>query len=145
MIDCWTDLSIHDFELATECGSTPTAAYVSELLSCSSVPHTGAKLKYFLKWNYKRSFLYHRQDSSSMKMIMLMKENNSQVAVSSFFRNFSWAHHQEVHTFLDKSSPIYLHLLNFHRSIPCKSDVCPQWLSASPWMFQRSPVSLKQK
>ncbi|XP_075882024.1 kinetochore-associated protein 1 [Nelusetta ayraudi] len=45
MIDCWTDLSIHDFELAAECGSAPMVT----------------------------------QDSSSMKMIMLMKENNSEV------------------------------------------------------------------
>lgn len=43
------------------------------------------------KWNCKRFFVYHSQDSSSMKMIMLTKQNNSQVAVSPFTRNYNWS------------------------------------------------------
>lgn len=84
MIDCWTDLSICDFELAAVCDSGPMVKYVSGLY-CVSMLLMNRKLKVLLLVKlFKKLMLFvcHSQDSSSIKMIMLMKENNCEVAVS---------------------------------------------------------------
>lgn len=78
MIHCWPDLTVHDFELTTECGSASMVAYVSVRPERRVLFYT--KLKIFNSFLF---FDYYRQDKGSMRMITLTKQENSQVTAHS--------------------------------------------------------------
>lgn len=48
MIHCWPDLTIHDFELTTECGSASMVAYVSVCQEQSAPFYTNLRLFFFI-------------------------------------------------------------------------------------------------
>lgn len=74
VIHCWPDLTIHDFELITECGSASMVSWVS--LSYISAVHNILNDVYQNKLN-----LCHSQDKGNMKIILLTKQDTSQVSV----------------------------------------------------------------
>uniref|UniRef100_A0AAQ4R031 Kinetochore associated 1 n=1 Tax=Gasterosteus aculeatus aculeatus TaxID=481459 RepID=A0AAQ4R031_GASAC len=91
MIHCWQDLSIHDFELTTECGSASMVSYVSVLSRVLSCKYTEERASIKQGRKCKCMCMCYSQDKGSMKMITLTKQDKSQPVSAVVVRCFTEA------------------------------------------------------